>query len=116
MNYTDALTRFVKLLSERKVASYAKDLAFSTPPTYEIHEGRRYDKIVEVHAPQGDFVSRSSFCYIERATGNIMAGNWKGVTKPKVARGNIYNDANPLAGTNLYGTDYLRMDNSRFQL
>ncbi len=109
MTYTEALARFLKLATERSTAHYAKELENLTPPTFEVHPGRIYDKIVEVDSPQpSGYVSRRSYCYIEKATGNILKGCWKGVVKPKVARGNIYNDDNPLEGTTLYGTVYLR--------
>ena len=114
MTYDEAVTRFLRLVNARSIKHYAMKLANLTPPTYEVCSGRKYDKVVEVtHYNQNR--SRASYCYIDRATGDILKGNWKGLDNPKVARGNIFNDADPLAGTNLYGVDYLKLDNSRFK-
>jgi hypothetical protein len=113
MSYAEAVSRFLSQVKARIDKHYAKNLSNLTPPTFEISPGRKYDKVVEVTF-FAENRSRASYCYIDKTTGDILKGNWKGVTAPKVARGNIFGD-DPLTGTNLYGVDYLKMDNSRYK-
>jgi hypothetical protein len=113
MTYEEARTRFLILVTERCKAHYAMKLSNLVPPTYEVHEGRKYDKVVEVTYFMENR-SRGSYCYINRSNGDILKGSWKGLDNPKVARGNIFGD-DPLKGTNLYGVDYLKLDNSRYK-
>jgi hypothetical protein len=112
MTYEVALIQFLVRVKERSDKHYAKKLSNLTPPTYEVSQGRKYDKVIEVMG-YGNH-RRASYCYINKANGDILKGSWKGLDKPKVARGNIFG-ADPLAGTNLYGVDYLNMDNSRYK-
>lgn len=105
-DYFKARDYFLHLLHRREIAHYTAHYANLTPGTFTVMPGRKYDKIVHVSSGSSG-CSRSSYCYIDRANGNILKGNWKGVTLPKVARGNIFN-SDPLAGTNEYGVNYLR--------
>ena len=102
MDYETALKRFLAAVSSRDNA-YMKEQypTLHTRSFYNIR-GKRYDKIVK-----DDGVSRSVYCFIDMATGDILKGSWKQPVAPKVARGNIYGDQ-PLTGTTIYGTVYLR--------
>lgn len=106
MNYDEALANFLKLVTERAFRHYAKS-GFSNVPVYFVMHGRKYDRVIS------DNGQRSAYCWIDTATGGIMKGSWKAV-EDKRPRGNIF-DADPLKGTNIYGVDYLNIDNSRFQ-
>ena len=107
MEYSDSLANFLKLVTERSIRHFAKNYPTLTPPTYMVIHGRKYDRVIS------DDGQRSAYCWIDTATGGIMKGSWKAV-EDKRPRGNIF-DADPLKGTNIYGVDYLNIDNSRFQ-
>ena len=107
MTYDEALTRFIKLCQERSDAHFAKELPYSTPQKFGFIHGRKYDKVITLNPERG------AYCWIDRANGNIMKGSWKRI-EHWTPRGNIYND-DPLQGTNLYGVDYLKLDNSQWK-
>jgi hypothetical protein len=100
--YEAALVNFIRFVSERKATDMAKNYPSLRPYRYYYTRGSRYDRVV-----QDDGCQRSVYCFIDRATGDILKGSWKQPVAPKVARGNIYN-ADPLAGTTVYGPKYLR--------
>lgn len=98
MNYEQALAHFIELLTIRHREYMMKNFPRLEIETFRVDNGRVYDRIVHGH---------SSYCYVEKKTGNILKGYWNGPTKPKVARGNIFG-ADPLVGTEIHGTTYLR--------
>jgi len=104
MTYFEARARFIKTLTEAKLQHIRKHFSGLEAPDFEVMEGRKYDKIVQVERN-----SRSSFCWLDRATGDILKGSWKCVTE-KTPRGNIFND-DCLKGVGPYGVNYLNMSN-----
>jgi len=102
VNYETAVQRFLDLVTVRKRADMEANYPSLRKPSYYTTRGKHYDRVV-----QDDGVHRSCYCFIDIATGDILKGSWKQPVKPKVARGNIY-AADPLAGTTIYGTVYLR--------
>ena len=107
MTYIEARDRFIAELTRRKVEYMAKHFDSLQPPSFEVHEGRKYDKVIEVERG-----SRRSYCWIDRTTGDLLKGSWKQVTE-KTPRGNIYRETF-MDGTGPYGLDYLKMDNSGY--
>lgn len=87
-------------------------------PWFEVHHGNRYIKVMQCNDWNKDAcvasgmdpskgVSRRSHVYVDKTTGDVLKGNWKGPTKPKVARGNIFDQANGLKYMGAYGPKYL---------
>lgn len=88
MNYTEALNQWL----ER-----AKNI--TVDGKLSIMEGKKYLRIVKE-----DISSRYAFCFIEKATGNVLkAASWS--TPAKHARGNIYRLGSE--GIGQYGGLYL---------
>ena len=108
-SFDDALKSFVAKVNEMVKAHYAENhpdadqhLGLSAPTIAIDPRGKKYIRITEGDAGG----PRSVWCFVERATGNILkAEGWK--RPAKHARGNIY-DADPLAGVNVHGPNYLR--------
>jgi hypothetical protein len=100
--YADAREKFLARLTAREITRIRADYPNLEPASFYVMPGRVYDKVVRADK----YGSRSSYCYIHRTTGDIFKGNWKGVVKPLIARGNIFG-ANPLEGTTEYGVVYL---------
>lgn len=66
---------------------------------WKISKGSRNDKIIR---------DRSVYCFVEKETGKIMkAASWNAPDPKRYERGNIYND-DPLKGTTIYGTEYMK--------
>jgi hypothetical protein len=88
------------------------------PQWFEIHHGSRYIKILQcndwnkeaaIHngVDPDKCISRRSHVYIDKTNGDVLNGNYYWVTKPKVARGNIFDDYNGLRWMGPYGPAYL---------
>jgi len=103
---------------EEIVAQDHKKFTMLTLPWFEIHHGNRYIKVVQCDdwnkgayiangADPEKGISRRSYVYVDKTNGDILKGNWKGVVKPKVARGNIFDDSNGLKYIGPYGPMYL---------
>jgi len=103
---------------EEIVAKNHKQFTMLNLPWFEIHHGNRYIKVVQcddwnkeaciasrMNPEKG--ISRRSHVYVDKTNGDILKGNWKGVVKPKVARGNIFDDSNGLKYMGPYGPMYL---------
>lgn len=103
MNYDKALDNFLDKLQDRENRFHAEHFPTLTPGRFEAMEGRKYDRVIQV-AENG---SQRAYCWVDKATGGILKGNWKKV-EDKRPRGSIYNE-DPLEGTNVYGVDYLNM-------
>ena len=102
--FESALGTFVSNVQDQIDAHYAKHLGNLTP--CQLHadtRGRKYIRIVRTS--DGGEGQRSVFCFIERATGNVLkAASWKAPAKH--ARGTIYGDASGY-GVTPYGANYL---------
>jgi hypothetical protein len=105
MTYIEARERFIAELTKRKAEHLTKNFPGLNHPIFLVKEGRKYDKVIE-----SDNGSRRSYCWIDRATGDLLKGSWKCVTE-KTPRGNIYRESF-MDGTGPYGLDYLKMSNS----
>jgi len=101
-SYEEALINFLHKLDERNVAYYKEHFPTLEPSIFEVHPGRKYDKIVRI-------TNQSSvYGFINKETGGIIkAASWKAPEPKKRARGNIFND-NPLDGTTIAGVMYLK--------
>jgi len=98
LTYEEVLEMFRSTL-ESKIREHNKKQGFSVDIKIEINKGRKFDKIVRVDS------GRSVYCFVDRASGGILKGNWKTVEDHR-ERGNIYND-DPLQGCGPYGPAYL---------
>lgn len=105
-NYREALLNFVSKLQERATVANPQH-----PNTFEVKNGRKYDKII--CCSHGNI---SVYAFIDKETGGILKpAGWKQPEPKKYERGNIFNE-NPLEGTNQYGVDYINYDNSQFKM
>lgn len=105
--YDEAMVRFLTLMQERKDKDMTDRGMYPSlnRVTYTVHEGRKYDKVIEVSG-EGDRKRQSCGMWINREDGGILKGCWKRPVDLR-PRGNIFG-ADPLAGTNPYGVNYLR--------
>lgn len=74
-----------------------------------IMRGPKFVRIVREERAKstGEITSRSSHCFVEIATGNVLkSATWSAPAKH--ARGNIYNPDNGLSCMSAYGAAYLR--------
>ena len=101
VSFDAALAKFVALLTVRDAEHTKTNFPSLTPATFNVEPGRKYVRVVRCSG------GRSAYCFVEQSTGNIYKpAGWKTPTTKHV-RGNIYN-LDPLAGTNVYGTNYVR--------
>lgn len=78
-DYDFALDVFLHLWYDKRNEYYKKNLkSLGSPPPFEIREGRKFDKIVEVNGSQS-YVK----CFVERSTGYI----YKAASFKKPAKG-----------------------------
>lgn len=98
-----ALDGYVAKLTERSAAHYAAHYTNLTAPTFEVHPGKRYMKIVTCSEGQG----RSVHTFVDRTNGNVLkAAGW--AAPAKHARGSIFSDKNGMEACSVYGGNYLR--------
>lgn len=91
-----AIDTFLAQLTAAKTAHMAKAFPNLTPPTFRADIGRKFVRIVQVNNQQ------SSFCFIDRATGDILkCAGWNAPAKG--VRGHISNGAKDLTP---YGAVY----------
>lgn len=102
--FSAALANFLVKLTEREAAHSAANFPNMKPGRFVVSGNPiKYFRVVKENGYGGS----SAYCFVERETGNIYKpAGWKAPTTKHV-RGNIYAE-NPLAGTGIYGTDYLR--------
>jgi len=101
MDFDSALQNWVKLLEEMWTKHCAINFPNLKPTKIELMPGNKYIKVVR-------FDSRSVYCFIDKANGNILKpASWKAPEPKKIPRGNIFNN-NPLEGCGVYSVDYLR--------
>lgn len=95
-DFDRALVNFILLLQDAMDA-HQRSRNFLTRTKVRVdNEGRKFVRVVS---------DSSAYCFIERATGNILKpASFK--TPAKGSRGNIYGE-NPLAGCGPYGVQYL---------
>ena len=98
MTYDEAVIRFVKEL-EKKVGEYNKRNGYLSTATFAVQKRRKFDKVIRHDS------GTSVYCYIDRATGGLLKGNWKSVEDHR-ERGNIFNN-DPLQGCDPYGLVYI---------
>lgn len=103
MNYDKALDNFLDKLQDRENRYHAEHFKNLQPHRFDVIRGYKYDKVIAVD----EYGSQRAYCWVDKATGGILKGNWKKV-EDKRPRGSIYNE-DPLEGTNVYGVDYLNM-------
>ena len=102
MDYSTALSNFLSALTARELVHNKTDFPTLTPAVFSVNPGRVFDKIVTTRHGQ-----RSVYAFVRRSDGAIVkAATWKAPEPKKRERGNIYND-NPLAGTGVYGVNYI---------
>jgi len=96
-NFDEAIMNFMVLLRERDEKHILENFSNLSPKPWDLTFGRKFAKVVH---------DRSVYAFVEIATGDIYKpASWSAPAKH--ARGNIYND-DPLAGTDVYGVNYLR--------
>jgi len=96
-NFDETLTEFFKLLRERDDKHMTENFDTLGLNGWDISFGRKYVKIIR---------DRSVYAFVEIGSGDIyMPAGWSAPAKH--VRGNIFGD-NPLAGTGIYGVDYLK--------
>jgi hypothetical protein len=96
-DFDEALMDFFKLLRERDEKHIQENFSTLSPAPWDISFGRRFVKIIH---------GRSVYAFVEMGSGDIYKpASWNGPAKH--VRGNIFND-DPLAGTGIYGVNYLR--------
>lgn len=87
--------------AQEMLDAHAEEQGYSRK-VLSLREGRRYTKVVEYSSILGESV----FCFIDNRNGDVLkAATFRGPAKG--ARGNIH-DANPIAGINPYGANYMR--------
>jgi len=99
--YDREVANFLAALTE-KTKKFYETQGFSrlTPPVFEIDKGRKFDKVVRNESNR-----RSVYCYIDKASGGLLKGDWRAVQDHR-ERGNIFNE-DCLAGCDPYGLAYL---------
>jgi hypothetical protein len=97
------LNEFVKNLSTELENYYSEQFTYVKAPSIEVSEGPKFFKIISF-----DSSSRSVFCFIDKANGNILkASSWNAPAKHP--RGSIF-EKNYGWGTalNAYGAVYMQ--------
>ena len=96
MNFNEALMNFMDLVEKRDLAHMTEKFPNLKPNEWDVSFGRKYVKVIR---------DRSVYAFIEVETGDIYKpASWSAPAKH--VRGNIYGE-NPLAGTDIYGVNYL---------
>jgi hypothetical protein len=97
MTFDEALMNFFKLLRERDEKHTLENFSNLSPAPWDISFGRKYVKIIH---------DKSVYAFIEMGSGDIYKpASWNAPAKH--VRGNIFGN-DPLAGTGVYGVDYLK--------
>ena len=103
VTYETALSNFLSALTARELVHNTTKFPMLTPAVFSVMPGRKFDKIITVR--QG---SRSVYAFVRKSDGAIVKpASWKAPEPTHRERGNIYGVI-PLAGTGIYGVDYIR--------
>ena len=96
-NFDETFAEFFTLLRERNEKFMQEKFPTLKADAWDVKFGRRFVKVIR---------GRSVYAFIELGSGDIYKpASWRAPAKH--VRGNIFND-NPLAGTGIYGVDYLK--------
>jgi hypothetical protein len=96
-NFEETLMNFMVLLRERDEKHILENFPSLSPKLWDVTFGRKYAKVIH---------DRSVYAFIDISNGDIyMPAGWNAPAKH--VRGNIFGD-DPLAGTGVYGVDYLK--------
>jgi hypothetical protein len=117
MEYREALINFLSKVQEREnihentVGKTQFPMLEPSPATFHVIKGRKFDKVVRKSKGNNESV----YAFINKETGGIIKpAGWKQPEPNKLERGNIFNE-DCLAGTNRYGVDYIRYDNTPYK-
>lgn len=72
------MNEFVTLLQTKTNEYYAKQYPTLTAPSYQVEKGRKFHKVVQVDATQGQ---RSVHCFVDDAGNVYKAASWKAPAK-----------------------------------
>lgn len=96
-NFDETFAEFFKLLRERDEKHMQEKFPTLDIDVWDVKFGRRFVKVIR---------GSSVYAFVELSSGDIyMPASWRAPAKH--VRGNIFGD-NPLAGTGIYGVDYLK--------
>jgi len=100
-----ALAKFLSIYQDFVNEYFRINYSNLTPPTFTAEYGTRNVKIIRNESHNN---GRSVFCFIDKATGDILkAAGWKAPEPKRIPRGNIY-AVNPIEGCGPHGIKYLR--------
>jgi hypothetical protein len=104
--FEEALARFIFVNQQAIKAYYAQHYPKLTPPALTFSEGgQKYVRVVQEDRGGGPAGSRSAWCFVEVATGNVLkCDGWK--RPAKGVRGSIYSKDYAGYGCTTYGPHY----------
>jgi len=105
-SFDQALARFVQVNNDAIKAYFAAHYPRLTPPELVVDpNGQKYIRIVQ--EDRGGGTGRSAWCFVERATGNVLkCDGWK--RPAKQPRGSIYSKDYAGYGVTHNGPKYIR--------